>query len=370
MKTSLFFTFCIYLSAFICSLSSAENYVRHYDPSIVANLDGRIVPFDGPNCVDAAIISQAPQFPFMMVDPKFAQKSILPQCFKETDESSGDLVGYFNDQGELIHIFALLNNGQVFSKNGLDSQYPFKITTESDIYKQYREHVSATKHYQWAPKNNCAIVSFPEYVSTHPILRRLEDSIQALIFKKGPSEPEVSYSTLEKMNQSLTGQDPMTELAKELVWTAFALPQYEEARNKADIAQYLNGISAGLHISDEEVKQRLKELKKLYSFTLRVFSTNGAGEDLIEMLRNYKTFHITGFNQVPTIQASMGCPLTESECTPVWEKVKNIKDQISKEGKVYREENMVIDTKKWLLKIDEHIYHFENIGIYTPSPKL
>jgi hypothetical protein len=367
MKTKLF-VLSVLLFGFTFSAARGDEYSHHYDKSVVEGLSGRVLPFDGPNCVDAAMISQNPQFPFMMVDPKFAQKNILPQCFEEVGKPTADLVGYFNTKSELIHIFTLLDNGKVFSKNGLDGNDAIKISTEDEIHESYKEHIATTKYFRWAPTENCLVVSFPKYVDSVPTLRRIEASIQDTIFGRSSADPEIKYSALLDLYQSLHAQDSTTELVKELIWTAFALPQYEEARNKEEIAQYLKGMSVGLHISDKEVTERLGELKNLYLYTLSIFSINGTSDDLVKMLENYKTFHIVGYNnQVPEVLGSMGCPLTQDECIPLWEKVKAIKDEISAKGIIYSKDGMSIDTKSWLLTVNKHTYHFQRIGVYTPS---
>jgi hypothetical protein len=91
------------------------------------------------NCLWSALnfFNQRPDDRFL--DVNVALNSLRREYYiVESDFQLGDVVGFFDEQGNLFHVASYLADGLVFSKNGFTPMAPWAITTVDQLKGYYR----------------------------------------------------------------------------------------------------------------------------------------------------------------------------------------------------------------------------------------
>lgn len=352
------------LAILFASTVMATNYSRQADKTLVSPLNGLKVPFDGPNCVDAALLAFDPNFPIMHVDPPFAQNEILSTCFKEVASSEeADTVGYFDKDDHLIHFFVLFADGTAFSKNGLEGMYPYRITTEKDIFENYQSVLTIVRYYQWTHSDTCLATQFSKnFVLANPLLTQAAEAIRSSVLSS-PKNLNTSYLELSKYSDSLTGSFPTAYLSRALISDALHLPQYKYDRLEEGRKNYWQGLSSGLTIPLSEVPKRIEELKQLYLFLLNILSEEGIDDKTIHQLNHTANFIFTTPETGPEVTPHLSCETTEKECSSLAEGVNKLILKMSTDGLSKSKDGMIINFKSRLLILNGHTYKLGNIYV-------
>jgi hypothetical protein len=288
--------------------------------SLAQQLIGTKLPYDGPNCVNAAFIAVGLTDAIMHLDPSYSQRELVQKCLRP---ASGDdaKIGVIYTGDSLLHMYYLdPRSRKVFTKNGLDRGAGYQIQTEAEVVRQYSNPTAKTLYFEPVFSEACPLLTFQENLKNNNHFLKIKNEINQRVLEKNwnGSRSVEDYDLVRKEIQNIQAKNEIdSELKQSLLESYLSSPMFKDAAIKSERAHFETSTLRSTGLSIEAIRKRLTDIAMVNRKISTVHSDPALSGTLFsEILRKKKvqlSYWPSSKADINSIGVSVYFPLSSSE---------------------------------------------------------
>lgn len=265
MRPNFVTLFVLFVSIFALCENAFSSASSETTGVLARELLDKALPFDGPNCVNAALIAGGLTNVVTHMAPTYAERNLIPNCFRESAIGAGKVGVIFRGESIWHMFFVQSNDGMAFTKNGLSADANYQIQPMQQIIDYYWTPDSRLTFYSYAPQPSCPLSAFEALIKTDKELEQVAHDLNARAKSMDWNEeyPRDIYLHIQKkIDQLRARSNQESELAVEMLQTYLASPLFAKARDADFQSRKIHSISDATGLAPQVVRDRLNAVDK------------------------------------------------------------------------------------------------------------